>query len=237
MLGLCEPLGGYRAPSPQTAFRNFVRLWRAFLCHGDGRAFHWSSSWPSVGSSASARCSPHCALSWCWPVPLSDFYGRLYSRVAKPKTGRRGGGKQLHATIRNELLVKACEATFGDLDRSKNFKLFPFSPQTFRRRWDEVIQTLGVQRELSITPGSVRGGGCVAAYQGGVSVENIQHVATLSTIISKMARGRRRLSIASSLDLPGYSRTNTAWSRSGPKEETADQHWRAPGIPQGRTAL
>ena len=144
---------------------------------------------------------------------LSNDYSKAFLRVPKPKTGRRGGGKQQHATVRDERLIRACTRVFCNLEREQ--KLFPFSPQTFRKRWNEILAALGVQRELLLTPGSVRGGGCVSAYQAGCSVQDllwqmrIQNIGTLQHYIQEMAaesiigqlsqRSRLSISAASSL--------------------------------------
>ena len=56
---------------------------------------------------------------------LSNDYSKAFLRVPKPKTGRRGGGKQQHATVRDERLIRACARVFCNLEREQ--KLFPFS--------------------------------------------------------------------------------------------------------------
>ena len=71
--------------------------------------------------------------------------------------------------------------------------LFPYSAHTFRRRWDEVLKVLGVPGDLGLTPGCIRGGAAVHAYQSGVPVHDlpwrmrIQHVATLQHYLQEMA--------------------------------------------------
>ena len=47
---------------------------------------------------------------------LSDKLARLYLRVREPKSKRRGGGKEQHATVQDLELVTACEKAFRKLD-------------------------------------------------------------------------------------------------------------------------
>ena len=144
---------------------------------------------------------------------MSDSDDKFFVRVSKPKTGKRGGGRQQHVTIRHRPLSFACEAVFGPLDG--NERLFPFSGQTFRRRWDELLAALGVSKDLSLTPGSVRGGGAIYAYQSGTGIADLmwrmrlQHMATLHHYVQEMAAenvmgklscpARKSVSAASSL--------------------------------------
>ena len=41
-------------------------------------------------------------------------------------------------------------------------RLWGFSSATFRNRWDAVLAALKVPEEVALTPGGLRGGGCVA---------------------------------------------------------------------------
>ena len=122
---------------------------------------------------------------------LSDRVERMYLRVREPKSKRRGGGREQHATILDTELVSACEKVFKNLE--PEVFLFPYSSHTFRRRWDEILRTLGVPTDLGLTPGCIRGGAAVHAYQTGVPVQDllwrmrIQHLATLKHYLQEMA--------------------------------------------------
>ena len=122
---------------------------------------------------------------------LSDNEDKKYLKVREPKSKRRGGGRVQHATITNRALVSACQRVFGGL--ASESLLFPYSNNTFRRRWDELLKTLGVGTEIPITPGRVRGGAAVHAYQSGVPLHDllwrmrIQHIATLQHYLQEMA--------------------------------------------------
>ena len=122
---------------------------------------------------------------------LSDKLDKLFLRILQPKTARRGGGRQQHVTIVHGPLVRACEAIFKGAKSSE--PLFPLSAQTFRRRWDQVLEALHVPRSAALTPASVRGGGAVASYQSGTPVHNlvwqmrVKHVHTLQHYLQEMA--------------------------------------------------
>ncbi|CAE7367340.1 unnamed protein product [Symbiodinium sp. CCMP2592] len=101
------------------------------------------------------------------------------------------GGKQQHVTIQHPEVVAACETVFGRAKTSE--PLSSLSAQTFRRRWDAVLEALHVPKSVNLTPGSVRGGGAVHAYQSGVPVQDllwkmrIRHVHTLQHYLQEMA--------------------------------------------------
>ncbi|CAE7824130.1 UVR8 [Symbiodinium sp. CCMP2592] len=122
---------------------------------------------------------------------LSDTVSRLFFRVRQPKTGKRGGGRQQHASVRDEAVVRACESLFGSA--SPDTALFPLSVQTFRRRWDQILDALEVPKSLGLTPGGVRGGAAVSAYHHGTPIYEllwqmrIQHIPTLQHYLQEMA--------------------------------------------------
>ena len=168
-----------------------------------------------------AMCS--LALAWGWfrwvLVTMLAFYGccrigevlkalrcdlftpgdllRCDTRFAlqfnEPKTRTRGARVQ-HTTINfrkdiAEFVVEICER----LPRSS--RLFYGSPSVYRRRWDVLLSSLGIAQTFRLTPGSLRGGGAVAAYQAGCSIPDIQwrmriqHQATLSYYLQEVAAG------------------------------------------------
>ena len=122
---------------------------------------------------------------------LAEASDKLYLKVKEPKTKRRGGGRVQHATVTDKALVRACEHVFGGLP--PDAFLYPYSNHTFRRRWDEVLAALGVDKDLALTPGCVRGGAAVHAYQSGVHIQDllwrmrIQHIGTLQHYLQEMA--------------------------------------------------
>ena len=122
---------------------------------------------------------------------LSEKSDRMCLKVREPKSKRRGGGREQHATILDSELVSACEKAFKTLNPEA--ALFPYSAHTFRWRWDEVLKVLSVPGDLGLTPGCIRGGAAVHAYQSGVPVHDllwrmrIQHLATLQHYLQEMA--------------------------------------------------
>ncbi|CAE7833835.1 unnamed protein product, partial [Symbiodinium necroappetens] len=50
----------------------------------------------------------------------------------------------------------------------------PSSASAYRYRWNVLLKELGLEAELRLTPGGLRGGGAVEAYRKGVAVTEIQ---------------------------------------------------------------
>lgn len=157
-----------------------------------------------------AMCS--LAMSWNWPlfaaVTLTCFYGIcrigevltaqrgslltpvdllsedkvLYLKISKPKTRKRGPSVQ-YSTVSEHAVVGFLVAVWQDCVPKS--PLYPSSPSNFRRRWDAILRMLGVQSWRRITPGSLRGGGCVAAHRKGMAIHDLlwkmrlQHTKTL----------------------------------------------------------
>ena len=84
------------------------------------------------------------------------------------KTMHRGGGRVQHMKIEEKEITMLVTSIFQSFDRDS--LLYHGSASTFRRRWDFLLSRLAVQRELSITPGSLRGGGAVFYYRKGCSI-------------------------------------------------------------------
>ena len=96
------------------------------------------------------------------PEDLLEKDGQLFLLVREPKTRHRGARIQ-HAVCEGPAETLAFIATvFQILER--RWKLYGGSPGVYRRRWDCILRQLGVPATLRLTPGSVRGGGAVAAH-------------------------------------------------------------------------
>eukprot|EP00435_Cladocopium_sp_Y103_P064341 s255_g26.t1 len=128
-----------------------------------------------------------------------------YLRILKPKTRMRGGGRTQHLSVHDKEYVALLDAVFGLLPG--NERLLECSPAAFRRRWDAVLSALKIDKSSGLTPGGVRGGGCVHAFQTGVSLPTllwrmrIKHLQTLenylqevvaSTVVSELSEESRR---------------------------------------------
>ena len=95
------------------------------------------------------------------PVDLMEQDPKFYLKIRQPKSRNRGARVQ-YATFENELLMPLLLESWQHLQQGD--LLFPYSPAVFRRRWDAILQKLGVSSQHRLTPGSLRGGGAVAAH-------------------------------------------------------------------------
>ena len=117
------------------------------------------------------------------PLDLLEDESRLYLRIEAPKTRRRGARVQ-YTTVDEEVTVKLVQVLWQHLRPEQ--RLCGISPSSFRRRWDALLDVLGLERHHRITPGSVRGGGAVWAHRKGVHITDImwkmrlQNVRTLT---------------------------------------------------------
>lgn len=113
---------------------------------------------------------------------------KFYLKIRQPKSRNRGAKVQ-YATFDNVTLMPLLLETWQRL-QPDDF-LFPFSPAVFRRRWDAILQKLGVSTHR-LTPGSLRGGGAVAAHKRGTGINDLlwkmrlQHQRTLGYYLQEM---------------------------------------------------
>ena len=91
-----------------------------------------------------------------------------YLRVEAPKSRRRGVGRVQHISIEDEAFVKFLEIVYHG--HPADGRLYPISAGGFRRRWDAILAALGVTTSFKLTPGGLRGGGCVHAFRSGVDL-------------------------------------------------------------------
>lgn len=133
--------------------------------------------------------------------PGSD---RLYVQIDLPKTRTRGGAAVQHITVTDPLAVHWVQNVVQDLPRA--LPIYPFGASAYRRRFDAILQALGVTRAAGFTPGSLRGGGAVKAYADGCPISDllwrmrIRNLETLSHYLQEV-------SAATSLaDLPPTAR-------------------------------
>eukprot|EP00438_Fugacium_kawagutii_P006915 Skav203581 [mRNA] locus=scaffold935:89412:94199:+ [translate_table: standard] len=144
---------------------------------------------------------------------LSDCAQVAYLKILKPKTRQRGRGKIQHISIHDARFITFLDKVFG-LDEA-HVRLLDCTPSAFRRRWDAVLHALAVPKASGLTPGGVRGGGCVHAFQTGVDISmllwrmRIKHMQTLesylqevvaSTVVAELPlEARRKISAAASM--------------------------------------
>ena len=123
------------------------------------------------------------------PIDLLDDSEKIYLRISQPKSRRRGPRIQ-YSTFENRELMPLLLDTWQNL--AANEKLCECSANSFRRRWDSVLAKLGVQAHHRLTPGSLRGGGAVAAHKKGTGISDLlwrmrlQNQKTLSYYLQEM---------------------------------------------------
>ena len=136
-----------------------------------------------------------------------------YLKIVKAKTSGRGNARVQHASVEDEAFVRFLETIFRE--RSRESRLNSCSSSAFRRRWDAILGSLEVPTNCGLTPGGLRGGGCVSAFQSGcdinrllwkmrlrhqITLENYLQEVTASTLLASFPeRARRRIHGASSL--------------------------------------
>ena len=106
------------------------------------------------------------------PSDLFRTDGRFFLRIRDPKSRGRGARVQ-YKTIQLEPDIAAFMMSTAALLRPSE-SLYFGNPNVYRRHWDRLMISLGVPLSLRITPGSVRGGGAVAAYQNGALISELQ---------------------------------------------------------------
>ena len=103
----------------------------------------------------------------------------------------RQAARVQHLKIESEYAVRLLVIIFGDADKEE--MLYPGSPGVFRKRWDHLLLKLSIPEELHLTPGGLRGGGCVALYRRGCSVSDIlwrmrlKNITTLESYLQEVA--------------------------------------------------
>ena len=96
-----------------------------------------------------------------------------------------------HVRLLDPLVIERLTQVFEGLHPLEH--LYPGSPAHFRSRWDRVLAALGVPATAGFTPGSIRGGGAVAAYNALVPMTDIlwqmrlRSITTLEHYIQEVA--------------------------------------------------
>ena len=115
----------------------------------------------------------------------------VFLKIRKPKSMRRGKGRVQHVKVSNPSAVNFLERVYSDLEDF--LLLFPLSAAAFRARWQKLLLALGLPKHLQPTPGSLRGGGAIAAYRRGESIQSIMwrmrlvSISTLESYLQELA--------------------------------------------------
>eukprot|EP00439_Symbiodinium_sp_Y106_P042431 s1427_g5.t1 len=144
---------------------------------------------------------------------LCEDAGGLFLNFKESKTATRGRPKIQHTKVVDPL---ACVWVARALEHvPKDEPLWPGSPSAFRYRWDVLLRFLDIPKELSLTPGGLRGGGAVQRYRSGTSPADLQWVmrlknfgtlehylqelAAISALTEVSSSGRERIRCAAAL--------------------------------------
>ncbi len=195
----------HRTPVPDALYRAVISV---SLCWG------WKYFAAVVGVAYLAITRPSEALfalrkNLVLPIDrLEPHSATAYLKIIKAKTSGRGNARVQHASLDYEPFVRFLETIYRDRDGDSRLK-------AFRRRWDAVLGSLEVPVNCGLTPGGLRGGGCVTAFQSGcdinrllwkmrlrhqITLENYLQEVTASTLVASFSeRTRRRIHGASSL--------------------------------------
>ena len=136
-----------------------------------------------------------------------------YVKVGAAKARRRGRNVVQHLTIDNRQFVIFLENLYRTWPPSA--KLFQGSHSAFRRRWDAILTVLHIEKKISLTPGGIRGGGCVFSFQSGCPIQmllwrmRLKHQVTLESYLQEVVattvlprlpkKSRDRISAAASI--------------------------------------
>ena len=107
--------------------------------------------------------------------------GCLYLRIKLPKTRKRGARVQ-HCKLNQEAIVRFVEKVLRP--PNPGARIFEGSPSSFRRRWDFVMERIGVPKKIRIT---------VWCYRAGVPLTDlcwqmrISSVTTLGCCLKEVA--------------------------------------------------
>ena len=151
----------------------------------------------------------------------------IYLIVDRPKSRNRGTGRVQHSSIRDREFFDFLFHVFGPLEADQ--PIFNASPSAFRRRWDALLKALFIPKSAGLTPGGLRAGGCVSAFQESMDIRllmwrmRVRHQITLESYLQEVTASsvipelepRSRKAIAEAANvlpflLSRYTRSRTA---------------------------
>ena len=178
----------HRTPLHFSLFKAMVSLALA------KRWFRWAAT-VSLGFYGIARISEVLKAKRMDLLLPSDQFGldfpAAFLKVRNPKTKRRGRGRVQHLKIQDPMILRFLETVFASLDPT--LSLFPLSAASFRSRWEKLLDELFIPAGTRPTPASIRGGGCILAYQQGEDISNlmwrmrVSNQSTLEHYLQEMA--------------------------------------------------
>ena len=123
------------------------------------------------------------------PKDLLFETNTIYLRILHPKTRNRGARTQYSST-EVDFCVKLVSDVWDGLLPDQ--MIYDGSPSAFRTRWNALLKKLNILSSIHLTPGSLRGGGAIAAYRRGVAIEQLMwmmrvlHQRTLGFYLQEM---------------------------------------------------
>ena len=135
---------------------------------------------------------------------LEDQSGAAYLLLRRSKTMNRQAAHVQHLKIENYHVVRILVRIFADAEKEE--LLYAGSPGVFRKRWDHLLAKMRIPQDAHITPGGLRGGGCVTLYRKGCSVSDILWRMRLKNIQTLEAYLQEVAALSIFTDLPEESR-------------------------------
>ncbi len=123
------------------------------------------------------------------PEDLMSSDQEIFLKISNPKSRGRGPRVQ-YSTFKKVEYMPILIRTWQGLRPGE--KLYPLSASAFRRRWDCILQHLGVQKFHRLTPGTLRSGGAVWAHRQGTNIQDLlwkmrlQHLRTLGYYLQEV---------------------------------------------------
>ena len=117
------------------------------------------------------------------PEDLLSDERKVYFRIKSPKSRRRGASVQ-YTTIDVPFWAEFVCHIFAKLKPQES--LYAGNASAYRSRLEMLLRHIGVGKEHRLTPGSLRGGGAVAAHKRGIGINDLlwklrlQHMRTLA---------------------------------------------------------
>lgn len=87
------------------------------------------------------------------------------------KSRNRQPSKIQHMKIADPYVSKLLCRIFGGLHLDE--PLFANTPYQYRKRWDLLVQALGIPKSIALTPGGLRGGAAVYHYKAGHGIADV----------------------------------------------------------------
>lgn len=117
------------------------------------------------------------------PEDLLSSEKKVYFRIKSPKARKRGASVQ-YTTVDVPFWAEVVSQIFAR--HKPQEPLYSGNASAYRSRLEAILRHIGVGKEHRLTPGSLRGGGAVAAHKRGVGINDLlwklrlQHLRTLS---------------------------------------------------------